>query len=108
MTLVELVKEFSAMHGDNDEGWTPERRCHADAIEREICEIVRRSTSKVVTTVVSHGSITLVVDPWKGRVDFAMDRSASFIDSILDPYGKIDRAAQTTQIADFDIAEVAF
>jgi hypothetical protein len=109
MGMVELIRErdslFKRVHieGTASTAWP-----RIDEIDREMIDIVSRSCSSVVQTVVSHGDTTLIIDPWKNRVENAIERSALFIDSMLDPYGKVDRNAQTTEIADFAELEVAF
>lgn len=109
MGMVELIKEYDGLYSRvHKEGTASNAWPRIHEIEREMIGIVSRSGMKCVPTVVSHGSTTLVIEPNKNRVDFALGRSALFIDSMLDPYGKVDRHAQTTEIADFAELEVAF
>lgn len=108
MGMVELIREMNTRvdryvkEGDSED--------RIREIEKEICDVVRRSMPKTTLTqiVVTDGPCALIVDLETNRAHYTLERSALFIDSMLDPYGKVDRNAQTTEIADFAELEVAF
>lgn len=108
MGMVELIREMNARFDVYHKEGDPTGRI--DQIQMEICDIVRRSMPKTSLTqvVVTDGPCALIVDIEKNRVDYTLERSALFIDSMLDPYGKIDRHETTSVVEDLDFAEVAF
>jgi hypothetical protein len=109
MGMVALIEEWRELHWQFvSKTDTPATVDRIQQVESEMVAVVARSCPGPAPTAVSHGSITLLIDPRRNHVGAVHERSALFIDSILDPYGKIDRNVPTTLVADFDISEVAF
>lgn len=106
MGMVELIREMNQRIDRYMSQGDPEDRIRE--IEKEICDVVRRSMPKTSLTqiVVTDGPCALIVDLEKDRAHYTLERSALFIDSMLDPYSKIDRNAPTTELA--DLADVSF